>query len=393
MNPSFLHFIALNRLALEGCSAAGLGLAFFFFGVRLVARRYFPGHRSPLPINAAAPGPAAIFGRATGHRTLAAPITGSPCYVYRTAIWQQEPGGKSEWKKAAEETGCLTFLLEDSTGQLLVEPLGAELDFRQNFSEEYGLPAASANEPSSQTAFPDRVASFLARNGVTPDRPTRIEECCLEPATSVFITGVITTDNLKQDGSLQANPAARSIDLRDNGASVQRNSSAAENASATRRDTGLVLAGSAKPEVIRLTSGSAPSSTLQMTQQAKIAAALNRAGIAQADLWASADASPSTPRDAATNGNSTTKRFESEPANTGTSQPDPTSASPTGSATTSRPTLTMTTGAHDAPFLISNQSGFPTPLGWTSILLVVMGTSLTAFGLQVLLLEYLNRAR
>jgi hypothetical protein len=423
VNPSLLHFIALNRLVLEGCSAAGLGLAFFFFGVRPFARRYFHGSRSRLRIRAAAAGPAAIFGRATGPRTLAAPITGSPCYVYRTAIWQQEPGGKSEWKKAAEETGCLTFLLEDSTGQLLVEPLGAELDLRQNFSDEYGSAASSANQPSDRLApqnpISERVTTFLARNGITPDRPTRIEECFLEPATPVFITGTLASET---DRSLQTSQSARGADTRDKDASIQNtpvNSSRAANASASsaRRATDLVLAASSKPEVIRLASGPASSSTLQMTQQAKIAAALNRAGIGHANLWASGDAaSPGAQREAATNsranfaapptsdststpasspnnGNSRSERPEFDPAKVDDSQPDPTSASPTGSTPTPRPSLTMTKGSDDAPFLISNQSGHPTSLGWKSVLLVVTGSSLTAFGLQVLLLEYLNRTR
>jgi len=404
VNPSFLHFIALYRLVLEGCSAAGLGLAFCFFGVRLFARRYFHGHRSRLRINAATAGPAAIFGRATGPRTLAAPITGSPCYVYRTSIWQREPGAGSEWKRAAEETGCLTFLLEDSTGQLLVEPLGAELDLRQSFSEEFGPESSSANQPSglsspdqsshqpsTQNPIPDRIASFLARNGITPDRPIRIEECCLEPATPVFITGMLTGDALNQDRSIQADPAARGDDASVRPGSVNSSSAANASASSPHRDTDLVLASSSKPEVIRLTSGSAPSSTLQMTQQAKIAAALTRAGIGQADLWASTDArnNPGTQRDAATN----SRANLAGPTTAANSQPDPASTSPTGSAPTSRPALTMTKGTGDALFLISNQSNHPTSLGWTSVLLVVMGTSLTAFGLQVLLLEYLNRTR
>lgn len=272
VNPSFLHFIALNRLALVGCSATGLGLAFFFFGVRVFARKYFGGHESRLSIRAAAPGPAAIFGRATGARTLAAPITASPCFVYRTAIWQREPTGKNEWKNAAEETGCLTFLLEDSTGQLLVEPLGAKLDLRQHFSKEYDSPASSANHSSGrpspdqipiQNAIPERVANFLARNGITLDRPTRIEECCLEPATSVFITGTLATDAPKQDRSIQTVPSTSvaatrdsetgDYDLREHGTSIRNRSAnpSSTTASSPHRNTDLVLASSAKPEVIR----------------------------------------------------------------------------------------------------------------------------------------------
>lgn len=436
VNPSFLHFIALNRLALVGCSAIGLGLAFFFFGVRVFARKYFGGHESRLSISAAAPGPAAIFGRATGARTLAAPITASPCFVYRTAIWQREPTGKNEWKNAAEETGCLTFLLEDSTGQLLVEPLGAKLDLRQHFSKEYDSPASSANHSSGrpspdqipiQNAIPERVANFLARNGITLDRPTRIEECCLEPATSVFITGTLATDAPKQDRSIQTVPSTSvaatrdsetgDYDLREHGTSIRNRSAnpSSTTASSPHRNTDLVLASSAKPEVIRLNSSSAPSSTLQMTQQAKIAAALNRAGITRADLWDSADASnPGSPSDAVansraqlsttasnsstptaspTNGNSRTGHPASDSTKTADSQPTQISAPPTGPTPTTQPAFTITKGLGDTPFLISNQSLPATSLGWTSILLVILGTSLAAFGLQVLVLEYLNRTR
>jgi hypothetical protein len=428
VNPSFLHFIALYRLVIEGCSAAGLGLAFCFFGVRLFARRYFHGHRSRLRINAATAGPAAIFGRATGPRTLAAPITGSPCYVYRTSIRQREPGAGSEWKRAAEETGCLTFLLEDSTGQLLVEPLGAELDLRQNFSQEFGPESSSANQPSglsspdqpsrqpsTQNPIPERIASFLARNGISPDRPIRIEECCLEPATPVFIAGTLTGDALNEDRSLQADPAARGDDASVRPGLVNSSSAANASASSPHRNTDPVLASSAKPEVIRLNSSSAPSSTLQMTQQAKIAAALNRAGITRADLWDSADASnPGSPSDAVansraqlsttasnsstptaspTNGNSRTGHPASDSTKTGDSQPTQISAPPAGPTQTTQPAFTITKGLGDTPFLISNQSLPATSLGWTSILLVILGTSLAAFGLRVLVLEYLNRTR
>ena len=351
VNPNLLHFVVVNHLALAACSAAGLGLCLFLRGFQLFARKPAFGRFPRVVVGAANPGFALIVGSATGPRTLAAPITKKPCYLYRASIWQQPSVWQTEWKKVAEESGHLTFLVEDPTGQLLVEPLGAEIDLCQDFSQEYG-----SSSSSSETNVPEHVASFLARNGIVPDCPTRIEECCLQPASPVFVAGTLSESAL-------ATPLADS-------------SCCQQVLKPPQREKNSSLAVPARhPEVIHLSSGAAPSSTLQMTQQAKIAAALSRAGLAQTDVWAPAEISVPTL--------SYTPVLVTEK----------TQLSPTPNpAPNSRPALTMMKGADDTTFVISNHRQFelPTPLGWKSTALVVAGSSLTVLGLCILLLRRLH---
>jgi hypothetical protein len=81
------------------------------------------GH-AHLKIRSAALGLVEVNGRCRSlHHS--APITGKPCFLYRTVAWQQRTGKKQEWEKVADETLHLPFFIDDSTGQLLIEPLGS----------------------------------------------------------------------------------------------------------------------------------------------------------------------------------------------------------------------------------------------------------------------------
>ncbi len=89
--PSLLHFIAVNHLALGAYGAAVLGLCLFLRGLQLFARNRSSGRAPNVSVSAAIPGPATVSGAASGSRTLTAPITGKPCFVYRTSIFQRNP--------------------------------------------------------------------------------------------------------------------------------------------------------------------------------------------------------------------------------------------------------------------------------------------------------------
>ena len=359
MNPSFFQFISENHLTLAAGCAAGVGMCFFFCGVQLFARKRPSGQASMLTVNAARPGLAAISGKSAGTRTLAAPISGMPCYVYRAVVWQLDSEGKGEWKNVAGETGHVTFLIEDETGELLVEPTGAEFDLCQSLSGEYG-------SPSSSSSVPEAVANFLARNGVTLDRPTRVEEYCLQPETPVVVTGTVI-----ENSALPANAVAPFS------AESPRNLEQAAAARGAAR--GVDNLRQWQPEVIRLASGPAPQSTTQMTQQAKIAAALARAGLASPDMWTTSEGSLQ-----AINAliDSHSRPNQSPPD----SKPDA-SATPEVSLTT----MTMTKGPNDAAFIISNLQPAPeNSLGWQSVALVLAGSTLTTLSLYVLLLAHLH---
>ncbi len=385
MNPSLLNFVAQNHLALGAYSAGGLGLYLFLRGFQLFVLKPVVGQFPKIVVSAATPGPALIAGSAVGLRTLAAPITGKECYVYRTSIWQQESGGKKEWKNVAEETGHLTFLIEDPTGTLLVEPLGAEVDLRPDFREEY-TPPSSSSPPSEPKTDPELIESFLGRNGIKLDRPTRIEESCLQHRSSVFVAGTLSETSAfpTPDSSCNQRVGIGGSTIPD---------AAGEPRKPLRRESNPPLAVPAqRPEVIRLASGAVPSSTLQMSQQSKIAAALSRAGLAQTDVWTAPEISaPSVSSVAVTQRTSSdsSSGFQmSVPTANSVSNGHPQPASTFESTPAPSPRFTCSKGADDSIFIISNHSQFelPAPLGWKSIALVIAGSSLTVLGLCILLL-------
>jgi len=371
VNPNFLHFVLANQLAIVASLVAFLGLLLFLRGLILFARKRV---RKPVPsiaVSAAAPGLATVSGAATGARTLAAPITGEACFAYRTTIYQRD-SKRSGWKNVAEESGHLTFQVEDLTGKLSVEPAGAELDLRQCFREEYA--PFSKGDPSHH-AIPAHIFTFLARNGVAPDRATCVEECCLRPTSPVFVTATIIENVLAPAPEPTAPPREESPRSRTTPEPTQSDSN--PNLAA------LV----AVPEVIRLSSGAAPSSTVHMTQQAKIAAALSRAGLANADLWSSAEPSPPPAseekapldRDAALQ--ALASSIDSIVVNG-----HPLHDSVPDSTPPSR--FTMMKGPDDSTFVISNHDRTSQPaLGWQSVLLVMLGTTLTTAGLAIFLLR------
>ncbi|MGH9643661.1 MAG: GIDE domain-containing protein [Terriglobales bacterium] len=361
MNPSLPHFVALHLLALA-CSAAVLGLCLFFRGLRFFVRAPFAAGSLEPVASAAEPGHAAIHGTATGIRTLSAPLTGTECYVYRTSVWQRESNKNNQWKNVAEETGHVTFLIEGATGTVSVEPLGADLDLRKYFTREYGAPS------SGETAIPERLAAFLARNGLALDRETRVEESWLEPATQVFVTGTLTEN--RGNTSAETKEGATGTAQRE--------------LSPQTKDTGTPAL---PPEIIRLSSGPLPTTTTQMSQQSKIAAALSRAGMAQTDIWASRETSASSVSSIAV-----AERPQPDPGSAlqtsagpvnlpaGPLQSDPPSA---------LPRLTFIKGANDPSFVISNHSEPEYPmLDYKSVALVIVGSGLTVLGLFILMLGH-----
>lgn len=380
VNLTFLEFISANHLTIAAGCAAGIGMCFFFCGVQLFAHRH-PFDRAPrVTVCTAVPGLAAIAGKAAGSRTLSAPLSGKPCFVYRTCIWQlhesAEKNHKKEWKNVAEESGHLTFLLQDDTGQLLVEPSGAELDLYMNSCEEYGSPSSpssgdsdspSHDRPSSkQGSIPESVANFLARNRIMLDRPTCVEEYCLEPETAVVVTGTVIQNDATRANSLASTSAVISANQPVGGAKATRDP--------------LLL----QPEIIRLASGPVPQSTSQMSQQAKIAAALAKAGLATPDMWATGEG-----------GLQAVNSLIEGHSRPGQSSPDSKSDAPAtlALATTmivTTTTMTMTKGPDDSTFIISNQPGHPTSLNWKAVALVLAGSTLTTLSLYVLLLARLR---
>jgi hypothetical protein len=196
-----------------------------------------------------------VTGKATGPHTMTSPITGTDCFVYRVIAWRQNPANTQQWDEVAQETLHLPFFIEDSTAHLMVEPLEADLELLTDFSEEYGRSLLRSTEAEP---LPPLVSAFLSRHGIVPSGPIRIEECLVKPGDPIFVAGTVTE-----------NPGIRLRPF-------------------TKDSSSLDLSGPASPRIIRLASGTLPSESHQMGQQAKIAAALTRAGITKPEAWSAA---------------------------------------------------------------------------------------------------------
>jgi E3 Ubiquitin ligase len=358
-----LLFIPTNKLTLMALSVAAAGIYFLFSGLHMFASRRASVRIPATTIRQASLGSVVLSGWANGPYTLSAPITGKPCFVYQTTVWQRPLGRTQKWEKVADEVLHLPFFVEDPTGQLLVEPVAADLDLHEDFRQEY----ANAFSAASVDGVPPRVSVFLARHGIGQGRRLRVEERIIAPQTPIFVAGELTKNpGVRLRPFSPQTEAARLKDLE----------SAALAAAAENMQV---------PEIIHLSNGHKPSNTLVMTQQQKIAAALTRAGNAKPQAWA-ADGIP----------------LETRPGHDGRQPNDPVPATAAvagcepvedADSAESLPSLILTKGDGNGPFVISSR-GQQEAVGGAScksLAMVVGGAVLTALGVYGLLLEHTLR--
>jgi len=349
-------FIPINELAILSSLAIAGGLYFFVSGFRLLARKRLLLTTPTSKIRSAAMGLVEVNGMAAGPYTMSAPITGKPCFLYHTTAWQQREGKNVEWDKIADETLHLPFFIDDSTGQLLVEPLGADLDLHRDFREEYAQSFFSSSLPWSEDGVPPRVSVFLARHGIAPARRLRIEERSIKPEDALFIAGTLTE-----------NPG---VQVRSFSPRSEYSHNSAPNYSSEQLPA---------PQVIRLPNGSAPT-TQEMSQQAKIAAALNRAGITKPEAWSAAGVQYQTV--------AVEENAPPAPAFT-PAEPRLQQEQPKPSDFNLTPPVVLMKGANNPTFVISfrSQKEFVSALAWKSAAMVWGGAAITLLGLYMLLLQ------
>ena len=357
-------FIPTNHLTILSAFAIGGGLYFFFVGFRLLARKRLLLSTPTSKIRSAAMGLVEVNGVAAGPYTVPAPITGKPCFLYRTTAWQQREGKQKEWEKVADETLHLPFFIDDSTGQLLIEPLGADLDLHRDFREEY-----DKSFFSSDLSVPPRVSSFLARHGIVPSRSLRVEEHLIKPEDPIFIAGT-----LSENPGVQVRPLSPHNDMGTSEARDFQRSSAPKNYAEQ----------TPAPQIIKLSSGAAPDSTRDMSQQAKIAAALTRAGITKPEAWSAAGVPYQTAvvEENKLSAVSVSVREEARP-----NEMHPNEGQPTPSGFNLAPPVVLMKGENDPMFVISfrSQKEFVSALAWKSAAMVWGGAAITLLGVYVLL--------
>jgi E3 Ubiquitin ligase len=363
-------FSPINRITILSSIAIVGGLYFFFLGFQLLVRKRLLLAMPRSEVRDAAPGLVEIKGMATGPYTMPAPITGKPCFLYHVTAWRQDEGKKQEWEKVADETLHLPFYVDDSTGQLLIEPLGADLDLHQGFREEYTASLFSSTTLSKADDIPPRISIFLSRHDIVPAHRLRIEERLIKPEDTLFITGTLT-----ENPGVQVRPfSPRDITPRDASTNEIRKVASSNNS----------LQQLSTPQVIRLQSGAAPTSTQEMSQQAKIAAALNRAGITRPEAWSAAGAPYQSIAVEENAPLTSDRRLEESRQSEGHDEDRP---KPSGFNLT--PPVVLMKGENDSTFVISfrSQKEIVNGLAWKSAAMICGGVAIALLGFYMLFVQ------
>lgn len=358
------------------------GLVLFYRGFRLLQRKRLILNTPTSKIRSASLGLVEVNGLAVGPYTMPAPITAKPCFYYRTRAWEyRQSGKKKEWRLVADENLHVPFYLDDNTGQLLVDPDGADMDIHRDFREEYSSSVLWGKE------MPASVRTFLTRHGVAGDRKVKVEECCIKPKNALYILGTLA-ENIDQ--SLNPNPVPTGLS---SGATLKINipgiagkmASAFEHlpgATVTRTMTVTTsdTSGAVHQEIIQLSPDQRPAGSADMTQQGKIAAALIKAGISNPAAWTAAgvNASPGSLKLAM--GTSAAQALGAAP--------DVTTSSTDGFDL--HPKVVLKKGENNPTFLISwrSEREVVRAMGWKSVAYIWGGPLLMLLSVYVLLSQF-----
>jgi E3 Ubiquitin ligase len=340
------------------------GVYLFYHGFRLLQRKRLIMNTPASKIRSAAMGLVEVSGLASGPYTLTAPITGVPCFYYRTMVWQWKQQGKSNsWVKVADDGLHVPFYLEDNTGRVLVNPQGADLDIHLYFHDEF-----SQSLFSSHMEVPANITNFLLTHGVPTDKKIKIEEYCIKPKNALFILGTLAENpgieaRAVPVRNVAANQHAVSLNL--GGLSL--------GAPLSLTSTFTVFNSDSPPEVLPQLSSPKPRVT-DPAQQAKIVAALTKAGITSPVAWTAAgiDMTPKvTTAASAANGSAA-------------------AAAPAMEQFDLHPSTVLMKGAHNPEFFISwrSQRDVVQSLGWKSALMIWGGPALTLLCVYILAAQF-----
>lgn len=375
-NVTFLGLTVVSvhdDLWLYASIGSAIGVYLFYSGFRMLQRRRLILDTPASKIRSASMGLVEVSGLAAGPYTIPAPVTGVPCYFYRTIAWQLKQAGRNkEWEKVAEESLHVPFFLDDNTGRVLVNPQGAELDIHRDFHEEF-----SGSFFGSHDDVPANVAMFLARHGVANDRKLKVDEYCIKPKNALFVVGTLTPNpglevtatpvETEVASTIEANRLNLNLPA---GMAKKIDQAKASGASITVQRTVVVktIHEGTSQEVIRLSSDAKPGSAAEMTQQGKIAAALTKAGITSPAAWAVAGAAMGTAPGHSNGGAVATGEADFDP----------------------RPAVVLMKGSHNPAFFISwrSQREVLQSLGWKSTAMIWGGPAVTLTCLYYVLAHF-----
>ncbi len=163
------------------------GVFLFVQGFRMLRLKRIILNTPASKVRSASMGLVEVSGVANGPSTIPAGLTGEACFYYRAVASQLKQSGKSRtWQTVADERLFIPFFVEDTTGGMLVNSQGADLDLHCNFKDEL-----SSSFFSNGDMVPENVSKFLARHGIVLSTAVRLQEWCIKPSDPLFVLGTL----------------------------------------------------------------------------------------------------------------------------------------------------------------------------------------------------------
>jgi len=178
---------------------------FFLRGFRSYRQYRLLADMPEIRIGAIPMGLVQIHGKAHGAPSLTSPVTKNPCFLYKVLIEEYTPARRSRF---VPDVRVGKFSLVDATGEVLVDPNGAELDLIENSVREIGgsrtensvEPGARASELESYCEeFMHRFP--LGRMSTSPWVKYRLTEYCVLPGHWYDVTGTCVENPDPSDSS------------------------------------------------------------------------------------------------------------------------------------------------------------------------------------------------
>jgi len=172
-----LFSISLTALGIFGLLA---GVYLFIKGFFLLNRKRLILSTPTSTVRGAAIGRVEVCGKMVGPYTLLSPLSQTDCLYYKAEAWQEVSGDKKRWNKVAVEEMCVPLFLQDETGQVSVDPRGAELELKVSCEEE--CDSLSASLP---------LRRFLDRHGVDFFAKVKLQERCICQGESLYVMATL----------------------------------------------------------------------------------------------------------------------------------------------------------------------------------------------------------
>jgi Zn-finger nucleic acid-binding protein len=162
------------------------GIALFFSGFRLNRRKHFIETTPTSSIRSLAIGPVEITGNAEPYGSmLSSPFSGMPCVFFSYTVEERQRYGKQDkWVTVATGQSHPPFIVRDTTGAVMILPIGAELM----------IEARGTYQNGDHIDLPATVQAGLATLGITSSgwlssKTLRCTESFILPEERVYVLG------------------------------------------------------------------------------------------------------------------------------------------------------------------------------------------------------------